>query len=226
MMNGTRKTKAQILASVGNVAASKIVARNTVRYTTTDGETRVRLHSTDVVTTHKNGTVTLNNGGWNTVTTRDRINRFSPFRVYTSKGVATVHTDAGAFPFPGKMTFKPNGEPVNLRSIKAAVKRAAKLRAKIKAFADRIKTMESVPMPSPGDCWLCAIDSGTGDAGHLESHVSESYLHGGLIVLALRSRGFPDTRIAMDLNNGNPSKRDRTHIARNLAWFLYQRLGV
>jgi hypothetical protein len=41
----------------------------------------VRLHSTDVVTIHPDGTYTLRTGGWKTVTTKDRINRYSPVRI-------------------------------------------------------------------------------------------------------------------------------------------------
>src|SRR5207249_5341140 len=35
----------------------------------------VRLHRTDVVTFYADGRITLSTGGWETVTTRDRINR-------------------------------------------------------------------------------------------------------------------------------------------------------
>jgi hypothetical protein len=47
----------------------------------------IRLHRTNVVHYAKDGTVTLNSGGWRTVTTKDRINRFSPLRVWSDKGV-------------------------------------------------------------------------------------------------------------------------------------------
>jgi hypothetical protein len=60
----------------------KRVARNTVRYTRTDGTIVWRLHRTDVVTKHPDGTFTLNTGGWETVTTKDRINNYSPARVF------------------------------------------------------------------------------------------------------------------------------------------------
>lgn len=54
----------------------------------------VRLHGTDVVTYHDNGTMTLNTGGWDTVTTMKRINGFSPVRTYRTKGVRVVsHPD-------------------------------------------------------------------------------------------------------------------------------------
>jgi hypothetical protein len=53
----------------------------------------VRLHATDIVIIHPDGTFSLNTGGWFTVTTKDRINRFSPARVYSEAGVWCVWTD-------------------------------------------------------------------------------------------------------------------------------------
>jgi len=38
----------------------------------------VRLHSTDVVTYFKDGTIGLHSGGYQTVTTKDRMKRFTP----------------------------------------------------------------------------------------------------------------------------------------------------
>jgi hypothetical protein len=46
----------------------------------------VRLHSTDVVTIHANGTYTLNTGGWYSRTTKERINEYSPARAYQLRG--------------------------------------------------------------------------------------------------------------------------------------------
>jgi len=48
----------------------------------------VRLHSTDVVTLHRDGSFQLDSGGWNTITTRDRINRYLPrYHVSSERGV-------------------------------------------------------------------------------------------------------------------------------------------
>lgn len=46
----------------------------------------VRLHATDIVKIHDDGTFTLANGGWQTVTTKDRINKFSPVRIHQKNG--------------------------------------------------------------------------------------------------------------------------------------------
>jgi len=45
----------------------------------------VQLHNTIVVTIHKDGTYTLNSGGWQTVTTKQRINEYCPVRVNQRK---------------------------------------------------------------------------------------------------------------------------------------------
>lgn len=42
----------------------------------------VRLHFTDVITFNPDGSVTLNSGGWRTVTTKDRMNFTSGVRVF------------------------------------------------------------------------------------------------------------------------------------------------
>lgn len=42
----------------------------------------VRLHDTDVVTYHADGRITLDTGEWYTVTTKERINRFTPANIH------------------------------------------------------------------------------------------------------------------------------------------------
>lgn len=42
----------------------------------------VRLHNTYIVRFHENGTVTLHTGGYRTVTTKERINKFVRGRVW------------------------------------------------------------------------------------------------------------------------------------------------
>jgi hypothetical protein len=46
----------------------------------------VVLHSTAVVKIRSDGTFVLNSGGWLTVTTKDRINNYSPVRVSSVRG--------------------------------------------------------------------------------------------------------------------------------------------
>lgn len=42
----------------------------------------LRLHSTRIITWEADGTIKLNSGGWRTVTTKKRMNDYTPFTVY------------------------------------------------------------------------------------------------------------------------------------------------
>lgn len=50
----------------------------------------VRYHATIVITIHEDGTFTLNTGGWHTITTKARLNDYSPARVYSVDGTLCV----------------------------------------------------------------------------------------------------------------------------------------
>lgn len=60
---------------------------NTVLYKKPDDSFAVRLHNTEVVTIYPDGSYRLDSGGYRTVTTKDRINRYGPVRVYAERGV-------------------------------------------------------------------------------------------------------------------------------------------
>lgn len=52
----------------------------------------VRLHQTDVVTFHSNGDIEVGTGGWNTVTTKRRIEDFTPADVWVlTEGIPPRH---------------------------------------------------------------------------------------------------------------------------------------
>lgn len=63
---------------------SKKIANNTLEINYPDGRRAIRLHDTDVVT-FENGHVILNSGGWQTRTTKDRINQHLPNRFIIQK---------------------------------------------------------------------------------------------------------------------------------------------
>jgi len=73
-------------------ALSKRIANNTLEIQYPDGSTAYRLHNTDIVTYKPNGDIVLNTGGWNTVTTRARMNSYLPqgLRVQRRKGESFI----------------------------------------------------------------------------------------------------------------------------------------
>lgn len=76
---------------VGRWARGRKLERNTYLERRDFFSIAIRLHGTDVLTFHEDGSIEVNTGGWNTVTTRDRINRYlpKPWHVYGERG-ATI----------------------------------------------------------------------------------------------------------------------------------------
>lgn len=58
------------------------IGNNTYAYIQADGSVAIELHGTNVVVIYPDDSVMLNSGGWRTSTTKDRINKYSPVRVY------------------------------------------------------------------------------------------------------------------------------------------------
>jgi len=65
---------------------SRKVGNNTYAEILPDGSVGITLHSTMVVRIHPDNSATLNTGGWYSSTTKDRMNKYSPVRVYQRKG--------------------------------------------------------------------------------------------------------------------------------------------
>lgn len=76
------------------------------------GGIAVQLHDTDVVTIWPDNTYTLNSGGWQTVTTKARINEFSPARLGQDKGVWYLYVGEGRIPFHDGIKINANGKPL------------------------------------------------------------------------------------------------------------------
>lgn len=61
----------------------------------------IRYHQTRIITYLADGSIILNNGGWDTVTTRDRLNLFTPsgIHIWRLRGEPHVTCDQGHIPF-------------------------------------------------------------------------------------------------------------------------------
>lgn len=75
------------------------VGNNTYAEILHDNSVGIMLHSTYVVKIHPDDTYTLQTGGWQTVTTKDRINQYSPVRVYQRKYEWFVNINGKEYPF-------------------------------------------------------------------------------------------------------------------------------
>jgi len=91
----------------------RISRNNTTIAHRPNGGYAVTLHST-VIVKFDGANVTLNTGGWNTATTRNRMNQVAnqfhngSWRVSMSKGKPSLRTKAGVFQFDRTVTFDIN----------------------------------------------------------------------------------------------------------------------
>lgn len=92
---GTVRDHATALAYLehGQCKANRPLANNTRLILKANGDVAVRLHNTDVVTYHPDGTATIYTGGWLTVTTKDRINAYAPVGAYSTGGLEHERLD-------------------------------------------------------------------------------------------------------------------------------------
>lgn len=75
------------------------VGNNTYAEILHDNSVGIMLHSTYVVKIHPDNTYTLQTGGWQTLTTKDRINQYSPVRVYQRNYEWFVKINGKEYPF-------------------------------------------------------------------------------------------------------------------------------
>jgi hypothetical protein len=87
---------------------SRKIGNNTLGVIHENGDVGIILHRTEVVTIHADGTYTLRSGGWRTVTTKDRINTYCPFRVSQTKFVWSVRCGGEDMPFEDGMRLHPH----------------------------------------------------------------------------------------------------------------------
>ena len=69
-----------------NKRDGKRVAPNTYKYTNVDGEEVIRLYATDIILTKPSGVKSYSNGGYQTPTTKDRLNTFGDLAIRQEKG--------------------------------------------------------------------------------------------------------------------------------------------
>jgi len=106
----TNYADAAKILDAGRTSERKI-ANNTYLHRVHGGMIAVRLHDTDIVTWDVNGPITFYTGGWNTSTTRERLNRYAPPGVgfYQRDGVAYVRSHGNVKPLDDGITLDAAG---------------------------------------------------------------------------------------------------------------------
>lgn len=175
-----RRTKAEIMAGVDCIK-SKIVANNTVEYERENGDRVIRLHSTDIITFKANGDIVLDSGGWQTVTTKERMNRFGPFQVWQRNKMWWVDCEDTIYAYADGITFHSDGRVTGQGEDPT---KQMKLRKRITNFVNgymKALTSRKLDPPSGGDCWYCCLkdkngnEMGRDSQEHLFSHFKQKY---------------------------------------------------
>ena len=166
------------------------IANNTRIEQLDDGTIGIKLHDTYIVKYYSNegnpkwdsDTIQLNSGGWRTVTTRDRMNRFCPLHVWTEKSVMYVSqsnwyeihnnpNESKIYHFEDRMFFQPdgtvwkkdvNGTPIELKpySKKDEQKKRKQLNQIDTFIRNYLNKLTSGKMDKPGngDCLYCQFE--------------------------------------------------------------------
>ena len=224
-------TKKAQLASVTGYTAAKIISNNTIRINYEDGRQAIRLHNTDIITTHPDGSTELNSGGWRTHTTKARINEYSPLKIRQRGGCWYVaYTPDQEIPFFDGIKFDP--DRVLIGKIPAdPAGNVARIKKQIKKYLDGLDKIETLPEPNNGDCWHCLLkEEKTGrtwgdlsrDQDHLKQHLKDGYIHGSIILNALKEAGYrcPEIFWTAEKSGARPS------IKRALRRYLLKRLAA
>jgi hypothetical protein len=149
------------------------LANNTYLVIRDDDGYGIRLHDTEVVIHYKDRIV-LDSGGYKTVTTKSRMNEYTPFNVIQKQKVWYVD----GTPFKDGITLYNNGtikgqgrDPKETIALTKRVKQYSKDYAK-----EFIKG--NIPKPSNGDCWGCLFHKDgkpTIAKDHILSHLDDKY---------------------------------------------------
>jgi hypothetical protein len=179
---------------------SRIATHNTLEHTFADGSTSYQLHDTEIVRIHPDGSVTLNSGGWQTCTTKDRINNLSPLgSVHQKKGLWYVTHNDKTVPYYDGITLREGQDPPSNGQDKhnQTKRQLRQIAAYTRAIHKQISSGQAVK-PDKGDCWYCQqreVKTGkplgevTQDREHIQSHLDEKHIVGSLVLQACISTG-------------------------------------
>lgn len=210
-------TKRELLAMAGKrenmpeswLLDSRLVAKNTLKYTTHDSgihNESVFYHKTRILTcTYDNQvksrpllTVTIDSGGWNTLTTRERLNRFLPsgWHVFTDKGFLFVRTPSGMFPNCDGAAYDGRGLPLKPELHIDERARAVMLKRKIDGFCH---ALEPNPFPAPCNGDPIVFDWNPRTIGEyvLLDWLDSKYINGSFVAACLKRKGWTDTALSM-----------------------------
>jgi hypothetical protein len=167
------------------------IANNTRLIQINDSTIGIKLHDTFIVKYHDNShldcidkgedIIQFDTGGWKTVTTKERMNRFAPVSIWSERHIwyiskswnwnenksnpnnPTYHFEDGIFMNGNKAFKKEHGQLVELKPFskeaeKAKRKQLRQIDSFIKNYVNKLMNGQ-LGTPSAGDCFMCQGES-------------------------------------------------------------------
>ena len=152
----------------------------------------IRLWNTDILIFRPDNSVEYNSGGWKTKLTKERMNDFAPFGVWSEKGRWYIHHGETKFAFADGIRIYPDGtaEGEDTTDVKAFNLLKKRIKRYVGDYATAVINGR-VSAPGAGDCFYCSmVDNKTGkpiqETSHLMSHIPEKYYVPSLFVNAVK----------------------------------------
>lgn len=220
-----RKTKRDMVAGAARrhpdstILDARKIANNTLAYRVPEsGTSFIALHDTDVLAWGDHGVVAVDTGGYNTVTTRARLNEFGGrlgVRVHTAKGVLRVNgvpCHRRAWVYPGGKVKSDTSE-----------KNLDRLRSELDSFTAEWKA-KGLPADSAGDPWIMSASIGE---DIMRDWVRSRYVFRSFAAMAFRFSGLTEYGAAMwmaDIDRRG-GKLDRTQLGK-IRRFARRHMGL
>ena len=238
--------EARTFLSGGRSKDSRPIANNTRVETRPDNVIAILYHSTDVVTYYPDGRVRLLDGGYQSYTTKDRFNRFSPMQVWSEgNGIWAAATGPDSARYENGLTMGPDGTFQTWKAGRYEARKAEEetrtgparetteqLRKRVQEYAAgfaRAVELGTVGNPSAGDCFGCQFRGPDGSNGmgsdHILSHLEEGYYVPSLLWNSIVAAGYRAPDFIWSYWRQEPA-RHTADIARTVRKHLYAELGL
>jgi len=215
--------KKELIKQGDNFLKAKLYGCNTLKKEYDFGY-KIQYHKTDIVTKNlKNNTIIINNGGYFTKTTKEKINQELPnnINIFQKSYKWYIKYNGIDYNYVNGTVIKNN--KIAKKYLKQNLKTNNKLKKQIKDYCNLIDNLEIIPIPANSDCWYCLF-LGNKDIdnkyNHLKQHIKEKYIFGSIILNALKEAGYKVPQIffiTSDINKAIIKKALYKYLIKKLA---------